>query len=66
MYNLNQCSEPAPLHYTMLKIFANTFSDIEYINAIRESFFWMDEDKNGVIDTEELRKAYHLLNQNIK
>jgi len=57
MHSLKCCNRQHTLHYEILQLFIQFIHDDE-IDAIRDSFYWIDEGISGSVDIDELKKAY--------
>jgi len=61
MYYLKKCDRPHRLHFEILSVYTNNFLKEEDIKDIRETFNWMDEDNSGTVEVEEIRTAFHFM-----
>ena len=60
MDSLKWCGRQHMLHYEILQLFIQFIHDDE-IDAIRESFYWLDEGISGSVDINEFKRAYYHL-----
>ena len=65
MMNLRACNKPQELQYLMLLVFCQFLNDDE-INAIKETFYFMDEDMSGSIELTEIKRAYEEMRKGLK
>ena len=58
MMNLHDCDHPGQLLFEFLLLFCQFLNDDD-LRAIRETFQSMDDDDSGIIDSNEIRKAFN-------
>lgn len=57
MLNLRECNQPCRLHYILLTLFTQFLKDDD-IEAIRDTFMYIDADQSGSIDIDELKATF--------